>query len=56
MTFPAPYRARPARRDDLDPLVELFQARDMADVGFLDQSREEILEDWAYPSFDLGRD
>jgi ribosomal protein S18 acetylase RimI-like enzyme len=56
VTFPAPYRARPARRDDLDRLVELFQARDMADVGFLDQSREEILEDWADPSFELGRD
>ena len=40
MTFPAPYRARPARRDDLDALVALFEARDRVDVGFIDPCRD----------------
>ena len=56
MTFPAPYRARPAGRDDLDPLVALFEARDRADVGFVDQSRDEIVADWAAARFDFERD
>ena len=56
MTFPAPYRARPARRDDLDALILLFEARDVVDVGFVDQARDEILDDWAAPFFDLERD
>jgi mycothiol synthase len=56
VTFPLPYRARSARRGDLDALVELFQARDLADVGFVDQARDEILEDWASPFLDLERD
>ncbi|HWC69645.1 MAG TPA: GNAT family N-acetyltransferase [Actinomycetota bacterium] len=56
MTFPEPYRARPARRGDLDALVDLCGARDLADVGFVDPSREEILEDWASPFLDLERD
>lgn len=56
MTFPAPYRARPARRDDLHALIELHEARDLADVGFVDQAREEILVDWAAPRFEFDRD
>ncbi|HET9309619.1 MAG TPA: hypothetical protein VFP41_00135 [Actinomycetota bacterium] len=40
MTFSEPYRARSAQRGDLDALVELFQARDLADVGFVDQARD----------------
>jgi len=56
VTFPEPYRARSARHEDLDPLVELFEARDLADVGFVDQARDEILEDWASPFLDLERD
>ena len=56
MTFPDPYRARPARRDDLDALVELHEARDLVDVGFVDQARDEILVDWAAPRFEFDRD
>jgi len=56
VTFPEPYRTRPARRNDLDALVQLFEARDDADVGFIDQAREEILADWAFPTFDFDRD
>jgi mycothiol synthase len=53
---PAPYRARPARSDDLDELVELFQARDRADVGFADPARDELVMDWHLTGFDLERD
>jgi mycothiol synthase len=56
VTFPAPYRARPARRDDLDALVALFEARDRVDVGFIDPSRDEIVADWAATRFDFERD
>jgi ribosomal protein S18 acetylase RimI-like enzyme len=56
VTFPEPYRARSARLQDLDGLVELHEARDLADVGFVDQARDEILEDWASPFLDLERD
>lgn len=56
MTFPEPHRARPARRGDLDALIELFEARDLADVGFIDQARDEIIEDWASVRFDFDRD
>ena len=56
VTFPAPYRARPARRDDLDALVALFEARDRVDVGFVDPSRDEIVADWASPFVELERD
>ena len=34
-------------REDLDALVELFQAADLADVGFDDPARDEIYETWA---------
>jgi ribosomal protein S18 acetylase RimI-like enzyme len=56
VTFPEPYRARSARLQDLDKLVELHEARDLADVGFVDPARDEILEDWASPFVDLERD
>lgn len=56
MTFPEPYRARSARRSDLDALVELHEASDLAHAGFVDQARDEILEDWASPFLDLERD
>ncbi|MEO8477198.1 MAG: GNAT family N-acetyltransferase, partial [Actinomycetota bacterium] len=45
-----------AVRGDLDALVELFQRADLADVGFADPARDEILETWAQPWFDLARD
>ena len=56
MSFPPPYRARPARRDDLDALISLHEARDLADVGFVDQARDEIVVDWAAPRFEFDRD
>ena len=56
VTFPEPFRARPARHEDLDALVELLEARDLVDVGFVDQARDEILQDWAGSFVDLERD
>jgi ribosomal protein S18 acetylase RimI-like enzyme len=56
VTFPEPYRARSARRSDLDALVDLHEACDLAHAGFVDQARDEILEDWASPFLDLERD
>ncbi|MET0801268.1 MAG: GNAT family N-acetyltransferase [Actinomycetota bacterium] len=56
MTFPEPFRARPARHEDLDALVELLEARDLVDVGFVDQARDEILQDWAGSFVELERD
>ncbi|MGZ8632163.1 MAG: GNAT family N-acetyltransferase [Actinomycetota bacterium] len=56
MTFPGPYRARPARGDDLDALVVFFEACDRVDVGFIDPSRDEILADWATVRFEFDRD
>jgi mycothiol synthase len=53
---PPGYRSRMAARDDLDALVGLFQAADVADVGFVDPARDEILETWAQPWFDLETD
>ncbi|HEY8018671.1 MAG TPA: GNAT family N-acetyltransferase [Actinomycetota bacterium] len=56
MTLPPGYRSRAAARDDLDALVGLFQAADVADVGFADPARDEIYETWAQPWFDLAKD
>jgi len=56
VTLPPGYRSRAATRDDLDVLVALFQAADLADVGFTDPARDEILETWAQPWFDLESD
>ena len=53
MTLPLGYRSRAAARDDVDALVELFRAADLADVGFDDPARDEIYETWAQPWFDL---
>jgi mycothiol synthase len=56
VTLPPGYSSRAASRDDLDSLIELFRAADRADVGFADPARDEIMETWAQPWFDLERD
>jgi mycothiol synthase len=56
VTLPQGYRSRAAAREDVDALVELFQAADRADVGFADPARDEIYETWAQPWFDLETD
>ena len=56
MTLPLGYRSRAASREDVDALVELFRAADLADVGFEDPARDEIYETWAQPWFDLETD
>jgi mycothiol synthase len=56
VTLPPGYRSRPATRGDLDALVRLSQAADLTDVGFADPARDELLETWAEPWFDLDTD
>jgi len=56
VTLPAGYRARAAVREDLEALIELSREADLADVGFADPARDELLETWAQPWFDLERD
>ena len=56
MTLPEGYRSRAVARDDLDAQIELFQAADVADVGFADPARDELLETWGQPWFDLELD
>jgi mycothiol synthase len=53
---PPGYSSRPVTRDDLDEIVELVHAIDLADVGLTDPVRDELLWDWATPGFRLDRD
>jgi mycothiol synthase len=54
VTLPAGYASRPATWDDLDAVVELFNACDRADVGFEEPIRGHLEEEWRSPTFDLA--
>jgi mycothiol synthase len=55
--LPDGYLIRPARNDDLDAVEALFDASDLADVGFEDRGvREGIADVWRAPRFDPERD
>lgn len=56
MRLPAGYVARPATWDDLDDVVDVFKACDLADVGFADPVREHIVEEWRSTGYELSRD
>ncbi len=56
VTWPEGYRGRAATRDDLDTLAAVLEAADVVDVGFADPARDEIVETWAEPWFDLATD
>lgn len=56
MNLPDGYIARPATWADLDAVVEVFRACDLADVGFAEPAREHVRDDWRLPTFDLDRD
>jgi hypothetical protein len=45
--LPAGYSSRPAGWDDLDAVVTIFNACDLADVGYEEPMREHLEEDWA---------
>jgi mycothiol synthase len=53
---PAGLAARPARFDDLEPVVALFEAYDREVVGDVEPRREFFRWIWALPHVDLDRD
>jgi mycothiol synthase len=53
VTFPEGYTARGATRADLDDVVALWKACDLADVGFEDPVREHVEQEWGRPDRDL---
>ena len=54
--LPAGYAARPATADDVDAIVELFDAYDVWDFGRTDSVREHLEADWASSGFDPRSD
>ncbi len=54
--LPAGYAVRPASADDLDAIVELFDACDVWDFGRTDSVREHLDADWVAPGFDPAAD
>ena len=52
----AGYAVRPATADDLDGIVELFDAYDVWDFGRTDTVREHLEADWVAPGFDPSLD
>lgn len=55
MRPPAGYVSRPARWEDLDEVVLLLKACDLADVGFEQPVRENVEQEWRKQGFDLDR-
>jgi mycothiol synthase len=47
---------RPARREDLDAIVELLCACDVAEIGRPDTVPEDVLESWRAPHIDMSTD
>lgn len=47
---------RHPRPDEAKAVLALYVARDLADIGRPDFTLEDVLADWAMPTFDLGTD
>jgi GNAT superfamily N-acetyltransferase len=56
VSLPAGYQARPATRDDLEAMVEVANAYDLADLGEPDTSVEHLEQGWHEEGFDERRD
>jgi mycothiol synthase len=56
VNLPAGYEARPATQDDLDAVVALLEADQLAGMGETDNVREEIVWLWPLAYVDLARD
>jgi mycothiol synthase len=52
VTLPAGYAVRPATRDDVDTMVAVANAYDVADFGRADTAREHLLDGLHVPGFD----
>lgn len=53
---PAGLIGRPATMDDFDAVLALFQAHDIFEIGEPDTSREDMLNEWQRPRFELATD
>lgn len=56
MRLPEGYSVRPATEQDLDAIVALANAYDVADFGRADTAREHLIEDFRSEGFDPERD
>ncbi|HEY6567909.1 MAG TPA: hypothetical protein VI341_10375, partial [Actinomycetota bacterium] len=56
ISLPAGFSARAARPQDLDAVVEVFAAYDLAVVGEVEPRREFLQEIWALPFVDMPHD
>lgn len=54
--LPAGYAVRPATADDLNAIVELYDAYDVWDLGRTDSVREHLEADWVAPGSDPAAD
>jgi mycothiol synthase len=54
--LPAGFAVRTATADDLDAIIELFDAYDVWDFGRTDTVREHLEADWVAPGFDPAAD
>jgi GNAT superfamily N-acetyltransferase len=56
VTLPGGYTSRLATLDDLDPVVALLDACNLADIGALDPVRVQVEETWSLSGVHLPRD
>jgi mycothiol synthase len=47
---------RPPRREEVEAVLEVIVARDVADIGRPDYTMRDLLADWALPELDFERD
>ena len=52
----APSHIRPATRGDLPEVVDLLNARDIAEIGEPGTTADDVESDWAMEGFELARD
>jgi mycothiol synthase len=52
-SLPEPFAFRPASPQDAEAVMAVFTAAEKADNGVVDTALDDILSDWARPSFDL---
>ncbi|MBA2272986.1 MAG: GNAT family N-acetyltransferase [Actinobacteria bacterium] len=56
VSLPKDFSARPATADDVDTVVGLVAACDIAEYGVPDVDAEDVQAAWATPGFSLGKD
>jgi mycothiol synthase len=56
MHLPPGYEIRPARRDDLEAVLTVVSAADVAQYGSPDVDETDVLDEWDRPGHDIERD